>query len=232
MGLPRLIRQMRRRWFGTYTLDDPRPIAAEAPYTYYLPSENQLLVIAPGDFVQLIFRSVPPGERWDAERMWVRVTAVSSGACTGILENVPFDMPQLRVGHPVEFNRHNIIDIQWAGERRLPPPPSPPSRQYWDRCIVDDCILERRSSVDYLYREQPEPIEEGETYPDSGWRIRGTAEAVADDNAADRKPHYVALGTVLNRDDTWLSLIDSPIGSAFQREANTGRFVRLADEGI
>lgn len=61
-------------------------------------------------------------------------------------------------------------------------------------------------------------------YPDSGWRIRGTSEAIEADEAAGRTPQYVALGAVLNEDDSWLSLVDEPVGSAFIRNLSTGYF--------
>jgi hypothetical protein len=36
-----------------YVLFDPRPIAAEAPYTFFLPSETEIVAIARGDMVKL-----------------------------------------------------------------------------------------------------------------------------------------------------------------------------------
>jgi hypothetical protein len=38
MTLPDRFRRYCRRWLGRYRIDDPRPIAAQAPYTYHLPS--------------------------------------------------------------------------------------------------------------------------------------------------------------------------------------------------
>ena len=42
--------------------------------------------------------------------------------------------------------------------------------------------------------------QDSDTYPDSGWRIRGAA-AFSDDTDEDAAPEYVALGAVLNKDD-------------------------------
>ena len=220
----RLISHYRRR-FGRYTVDDPRPIADQAPYTFYLPSENELLALAPGDLVKLIFQSHPPGAEWDVERMWVTVTLVSGDRFVGTLNNEPLDMPQIRHRSRIHFRRHNVIDIIWADDRCISPPPKPERRWYWERCMVDTCVTEGGVPVEYLYREVPDLQNEGDRYPDSGWRIRGDARNVLNDDLDNREAEYVALGRVLNTDDSWLSLIDEPVGSAFLRDWTTGSYI-------
>lgn len=219
---------LRRRFFGKWTIDDPRPIAEASPYTYYLPSENELLALQPGDQVKLIFRPEPPGEKWDAERMWVTITAVRGEMLDGVLDNTPFDMPQIRCGAVVHFRQSDVIDRIWNHARTVQPPPAPKRREYWDRCMVDACVIGGESPVDYLYREDPDLAETDDTFPDSGWRIRGTDDGIAEDGRCDRPPAYVALGVVLNRDDRWLHLIDSPIGARFIRDPDTDRFTECA----
>ncbi len=107
-----------RGWFGKYRIEDPRPIAADAPYTFYLPSENELLSVAPGDLVKIIFESIPPSPQWDAERMWVIVTKVEGEELTGTLDNEPADIPQLKAGDIVQFQRWHIIDIDLHRHRQ------------------------------------------------------------------------------------------------------------------
>lgn len=223
------IYNLRRRLFGSYTIDDPNPIAEGAPYTYFLPTENELLALQPGDLVKLVFRSHPPGLEWDAERMWVKLSAVNRGQLLGTLDNEPSDMPQLKAGDIVSFRRADIIAILWDEARTISPPPPSARRDYWHRCMVDSCVLAGRSLVDYLYREEPDMAQPEDKYPDSGWRIRGADEAIAEDERQEDGPQYVALGAVLNRDDSWLELIDEPAGSRFIRDLETHKFVVCDD---
>ncbi|MEG3175716.1 DUF2185 domain-containing protein [Sphingomonas sp. RB3P16] len=210
---------------GSYTIDDPRPIAEEARYTFLLPTENQLLALQAGDLAKLIFRSHPGGSEWDAERMWVTITSAQGDALVGTLDNAPFDMPQLKIGASIAFRRSDIIDLQWNADRTASLPPPAASREYWDRCMADACVVAGTSSVEYLYREEPDLGQESDTFPDSGWRIRGTDQAISEDERNDDNPQYVALGAVLNRDDSWLALIDAPVGSRFVRDLDRGTFV-------
>ncbi|KGB53032.1 hypothetical protein FG91_02962 [Sphingopyxis sp. LC81] len=218
------LRRQYQRWFGRYQIKDPRPIAAGSPYTFELPSENELLAVAPGDLVKLLFRSIPAGE-WETERMWVIVTDADGANMAGTLDNEPSDMPQLKAGDRINFCRDHIIDIIWDDDRVTPPPPSPRSRDYWDRCFVDNAILDGRRKVEFLYREEPEPPREGDKFPDSGWRIESDPPELSDIESSSPPFSYVALGAVLNRDDSWLHLIDEPVGNAFERDPGTGQFV-------
>ena len=208
-----------------YTLDDPRINAADAPYTFFLPSAEELAALAPGDLVKLIFRPAGGDRKWGAERMWVMIDRVDGDRLEGTLDNVPEDIPGLAPEDRIHFERHHIIDCSWAEDREAEPPPLPARRHYWERCLVDSCVTDERVRVHYLYREEPEPIEEGDEYPDSGWRIRGDYRGVTDTEIDEREVEFVALGRVLNADDSWLHLIDAPIGSAFIRDWDSGEFV-------
>lgn len=206
-------------------LVDPRPVAAEAPYTYFLPFAAEISAVAVGDSVKAVFRQTTGETDYDAERMWVDILAIEGDDFIGILANQPFDMPLLKLGDRVRLPRTHVIDTQFADESRRPA--TPERREYWDRCFVDDCVLEGRSHADYLYREEPDMGQEGDKYPDSGWRIRGSDEAIEDDEANSREPRYVALGKVLNADDRWLSLIDSPVGSHFRWWPEDSAYIEL-----
>lgn len=225
MRMPAFIDRAWRARFGKYMIDDPRPIADGAPYTYFLPSENELLALAPGDQAKVVFRSQPAGRKFEAERMRVTLTAVNGDELSGTLDNIPTDMPQLHLGDLVRFKRSDVIGIIWNGSRAASPPSSPDHREYWDRCLVDACVVDDGAMVHYLYRENPEVPEPAEIYPDSGWRIRGDYREISDAELDARESRYLAPGVVLNVDDSWLHLIDAPIGARFIRDWETGVFV-------
>jgi hypothetical protein len=42
----------------------------------------------------------------------------------------------------------------------------------------------------------------------------------------ERKVAYVALGAVLNRDDSWIGWIDAPVGTALMRDFETNTYVQ------
>lgn len=206
-------------------LDDPRPIAASAPYTYAMPWPEELAALGPDDGAQAIFHEIEGGRQYGAERMWVLVERIEDGYIVGRLDNDPIDMPSLKCGDPVRIPLTHVISCTYAEGKRAPEVPK--RRWYWERCFVDACVVESRSHADYFYREEPDMTRDGDKYPDSGWRIRGTDEAIAEDERLGEKPMYIALGKVLNADDRWIHLIDSPLGSAFQWDATRGDYIAL-----
>ncbi len=105
-----------RRYFGRYELEDPRPIAKSAPYTYYVPSPEHQNSVAPGDFVQLLFNGKPVSLKYGTERMWVKVTSIMPSGCTGNLSNDPYDMPQLKHGDKIRFRPFHIMRNFETGE--------------------------------------------------------------------------------------------------------------------
>jgi hypothetical protein len=206
-------------------LNDPRPIAAEAPYTFFLPLPVELAALEPGDMVQAIFRETSGDRQYGAERMWVEVEAVADGFVSGKLLNQPFDMPSLKLDDWMCIPLTHVITVKFQDGKPKLDMAGP--RSYWDRCFVDACVVEGRCHADYFYREEPDMTREGDKDPDSGWRIRGTEEAIAEDERLGEKAMYIALGKVLNQDDRWIHLIDSPVGSAFQWDAARGDYIAL-----
>ena len=212
-----------------YELVDPRPIAPSARYTYFLPTAERLEAIGPGDLVKVTMRAVPSSEKWDAERMWVQILSVETAWLEGTLESQPDDMPGVVKGIIVCLPRTYVMDIIFVDPERRATIPPDPRREFWERCLVDQAVLDGEIPVHYLYREEPNQTRDGDEFPDSGWRIRGDLRGVSAEQIAERQVAYVALGAVLNRDDSWLALIDEPAGSAYERDFDRGVFIRLGE---
>jgi hypothetical protein len=197
---------------------DPRPIAASAKYTYYLPPEDRLNAVAAGHSVQIVLRAIPPSEKWDAERIWLKVVLTGPGWVEGILDSDPSDMPLLRPGTTIRAPSTHIINVMFDDPKKEAALKADMRREHWERCLVDRGVLDGVLPVHYLYREQPNMTRDGDEFPDSGWRIRGDLRTASDEELRAREVAYVALGAVLNRDDSWIHLIDEPIGSAYERD--------------
>lgn len=210
----------------SYVLCDPRPVAKAAPYTFFLPGEAETRAVGEGDLVRLEFEYLHETEEWAGERMWLIVEGAGEDELLGRLDNHPAEPTSpLKAGDPISFRRHHILAITWARPEAAPPPPR--YRTYWERCLVDQCVLDGEEPVECLYREQPEPLPEGDTYPDSGWRILGRRGDATDADMDVRDVSYVALGAVLNRDDSWLDWIDAPVGIYLARDFETDAYSEL-----
>lgn len=206
-------------------LIDPRPIAARSPYTFFMPYGDELAALKAGDGIKAIFTQTEGETKHDAERMWVLIERLEDGTAYGILDTTPDDMPLIEPGMPVAIPLTHVIATAFS--KANPRPDTPEPRQYWERCFVDACVVEGRSHPDYIYREEPDMTREGDAYADSGWRIRGTQEAIDQDEAQGELPRYIALGAVLNVNDSWLHLIDAAPGSYFRWDADSENYVPL-----
>ena len=210
-----------------YEIIDPRPIAASARYTYFLPSAARLDAIGKGDLVKVILRAIPASGKWDAERMWIKVCSTEPDWLEGTLESHPDDMPQLSRGASIRVPRTHVIDVLFENAEKEEALPIEPRREFWERCWVDQAVLDGDLPIQYIYREEPEPMQEGDKFADSGWRIRGDMRGVSEKELSERKVAYVALGAVLNKDDSWVHLIDELIGVAYDKNFEQVVFVRL-----
>jgi hypothetical protein len=212
-----------------YEIIDPRPVAASAKYTFFCPTEARLAAIGEGDLIKVTMRAVPPSDKWDAERVWVKVASASPDWLEGTLESEPDDMPQLVKGAIVRTPRTHVIDVIFQSPDKEAALPNEPKREFWERCMVDQAVLDGALSVQYIYREEPDLTNDGDKFPDSGWRIRGDMRGVSDEELAQRRVAYVALGAVLNKDDSWLHLIEEPVGAAYERDFERDVYVRRPD---
>ena len=208
----------------SFSLGNAPTYRASGPYTFFVPHDRELAALSVGDSVKLIFEYDTPGEKWSAERMWVQIDTIDGERLTGRLDNNP-DEGFLKLGETIVFERSNVIAIDWVNPNRAPKVKS--ARAFWDFCLVDDCVLDGSEPVEYLYREEPETSGE-DSHEDSGWRLRGREGNATDEQMANRDVSFVALGAVLNRDDSWISLLDSPVGSAFMRDFESNKYVPVS----
>ncbi len=102
-----------------------------------------------------------------------------------------------------------------------------PRRKYANYCLIDrDARFD--GSVQYVYRVEPCLTMEGDEFPDSGWRIKGNRRVFSEEEFWDiDATKYYPLYLALNIDDSWLHLIDKPVGTAFKRDRKTGLFVEV-----
>ncbi|MGM9484496.1 immunity protein Imm33 domain-containing protein [Roseateles sp. NT4] len=192
-------------------------LAAQFRYTFFKPAAETLAKIAVGENVKLIFRfqSDDP-EAPGAERMWVLVDEIGPDhSFRGRLDNDPRHIADLKAGDCIEFAACHIINTAHEEPHNI-------VERYIQRCFVTQRVLRDGVPAGYLYREEPEQED------DSGWRITANEESDEymddPDNSA-----YVSLGAVLNQDASFIHLLDSPAGSAFVRDTETGAFVACTD---
>lgn len=203
----------------TWQLANADDLVAESKYTFYQPPREIIEQVAPGEVVKLIFRfeSEDP-EVPAAERMWVLVDEVQNdGHFRGRLNNEPKYIQDLKLDDPVEFDACHIINTEHDDDDNI-------VERYIKRCFVTKRVLYEGYKVGYLYREEPDDER------DSGWRVTSNTET---DKYMDDAENiaYVSLGAVLNKDDSFISLLEQPAGSIFVRDSETGEFIRVSNEG-
>lgn len=201
---------------GSWRLVDSEQVAKENPYTFYKPSKEITKQLKVGDAAKMTFEfDSTDNEHPLAERMWVLINEIRDDQFVGQLDNHPFYIHDLFAGDTVKFEHKHIIDHSLnLTEPNL-------VDKYIDRCFVSNRVLYDNVPVGYLYREEPENSENKE-YKDSGWRILSGEESQEYmDNSENSS--FVSLGAVLSRDDSIIGLLDSEIGSEFERKEN-GKF--------
>lgn len=202
----------------SWYLDDADEIAREHKYTFYKPSAEVMAKVAPGETVKLIFafESDEP-DAPGAERMWVIVDEVLGDGCfKGRLNNEPRYIRDLKLDAPVAFEARHVINTEHDDDDNI-------VERYIKRCFVTNRVLYDGFRVAYLYREEPDEAD------DSGWRITSNTESEEYMDDAENIA-YVSLGAVLSRDDSFIDLLDQPVGSGFAWDERVGTFVSLEDE--
>lgn len=201
----------------TWQLQDVTQIAADAPYTFYLPSHKTKSKLTGGNLVKLMFNCDVENENgWNAERMWVEIIQRKGNDFIGRLDNIPFYIPDLKLGDEICFQALHIMqtDVEEVEEDIV--------EKYLPRCYVTSSVLRDKNPVRQLYRESP--AEDEKNF--SGWTLYSGLED--DDYLEDGDNwHYVSLGAVLNIDDGFINLLDSPVDSEFAWDDNLNQFIAI-----
>lgn len=208
-----------RQRYGRVAIRDPRPVAEENPYTFSLPTRAELAHLQPGHNVKLIFESRPKGRDFDAEQMWVRITHRDGDRFLGVLDNHPADIPQIALGDEISFQAHQVIDVLWIHREDRVRFENREAGQWCVRAEVDPRITREGAPVRFIRREFPKDGK-GAVHPDSGWRILSEP----DGQWFDVETETLAIGVVLNRDDSILPYLDAPVGSTFRRTSDQEPF--------
>ena len=91
-------------------------------------------------------------------------------------------------------------------------------------CFATDMITVDGHKVDYMYREKADFAD------DSGWRFFSGKESPQYLDDPDHTAIY-DVNTIANYDPAIIPLLDSPIGSAFERRGLFKKFVAVPFEG-
>lgn len=210
--LSSLTRRFRR---PGWTLIDPRPIREEAPYTFHIPSSDTLASVKIGDCVKVIFEGTG-GDAYDVERMWVEVDGRDDRGWTGRLSNVPFGLRAIQLDDTIQFQDYHIIDVD---PLRLEDEDPVAQGAYFARCHVAQDIIDGKDTVQRIERREPRAPDPNTDIQDTGLFLFGTKDTRTEDMA------YVALGAVLNRDDSMLGiLMEDRTSVNFIRDAS-GSFI-------
>jgi hypothetical protein len=199
---------------GSWKLTDSKKLAKENKYTFYKPSIGILKNLKVGNIVKLTFEfESSNSEHPGAERMWVEITEIKNDKFKGKLDNHPFYLHELYAGDEIRFEYKHIIDHDLGlSEPNL-------VDKYYDRCFATNKVLYDNAPINYIYREEPMEKDEERDYIDTGWRILSGDES--DEYMEDLENiSLVSLGSVLKRDDSFIDLLDSEIGTSFERNEN------------
>ncbi|KIO78832.1 hypothetical protein TH53_01755 [Pedobacter lusitanus] len=204
----------------SWRLENACEIRKEAPYTFYKPSDNIIDLFIPGEAavkLMFLFESDDP-EAPCAERMWVILESVDrDGNYSGILDNDPFYIKDLKAGDLITFRKEHIIQYYIFDELNVEDPLSEMIERFTKKCFVSNHIMKEGYKVGRIYREY------GEDEDYSGWTIMSnyeTQEYVDDSNNL----QYILLGKVLNIDDSFIHLLEESVGSEFVKNDMTGDY--------
>ena len=184
------------------------------PYTFYKPSDGVLDKLKAGDVVKLVIEQKLPGSNVNsAQRASVEIMELSGEKYTGRLLSRPDCIEG--VGPLVEFEGRNVFDTAYLDNQSVE------LERYAQHCKVANGVLYEHEKIFLLKRAPPDKDR------DSGWTMLG--ENDFDEFIDDPyETALVSIGVVLNIEDTFIHLLDEPIGSEFLWDKAKNSFVKCA----
>lgn len=216
-----------KNWFKKYSnnkriedntpwqLDNVYKRNKESPYTFYKPSKAVTDKLKAGDLVKLIFFSDSDQAGYKGERMWVEITDRNKANFVGNLDNEPYHLKSLKLGQTLHFDTEHICDTEYEDDDAAK------MDYYFDTLVtVSNDVLER-NEFNFLLKDKPnEPN-------DSGWVIFSGHEEDEFNSNPDNF-QIVALGVILNVDDSILAFINESPLCAYERN-EFGQFDKIHD---
>lgn len=168
-----------------------------------------------GDLVKLVFFSDSDTDGYKGERMWVEITDRNKENFVGKLDNEPYHLKSLKLGQILHFGTEHICDTEYEDDDAAK------MDYYFDTLVtVSNDVLER-NEFNFLLKDKPnEPN-------DSGWVIFSGYEEDEFNSNPDNF-QIVALGVVLNVDDSILAFINETPLCAYERN-EFGQFDKIHD---
>lgn len=199
----------------TCQLDNVYERNKESPYTFYKPSEEVINSLEVGDLVKLIFFVESDEDGYRGERMWVEIIERNGNDFVGKLENKPYRLKDLNRGQEINFRPEHICETEYEDEE------STKLDYYFNTLITVSIDVLDKNEFNFLLRDQPSDDS------DSGWVVLSGYEEEEFSNNPDNF-QIVALGVMLNIDDSILSFINEQPLCAYERNEN-GQFEKIED---
>jgi hypothetical protein len=122
----------------------------------------------------------------------------------------------------LEFEGKHIIQVYEIEEEE-----EDSTRKYIHRCMTTQKVLYENAKIKWFYREESMG-EMREGIFDTGWRFMAGDETDEYLEKPDNL-HLVSLGALLNKDDSFVDLLDAPEGSAFGWDDNLKKYRQIYD---
>ncbi|EGC29302.1 hypothetical protein DICPUDRAFT_99877 [Dictyostelium purpureum] len=212
-----------------YIIENALEKAENYKYTFSIPSRQQILNLEKGDVVKLMFT-----ENQDTERMWLSIEEIRKGEndqspinFTGKLDNQPYNIKSISLGSRIDFKDYHIIAIYDKPNEFVHPSlahlPARIMAMTGKLCYVSkEYFNNEDKTLGYIYRENPV------SSSDSGWRFTSGDEPDGYMQIK-RNTQPVRITAILNRDDSFVGLLNSPINSHFVFDSEEKQWLELED---